>query len=200
MKMALEFDDFSPKNTNFGLLEELVEHYPKIKITMFTVAWEIRWGDQTAITLPQYKPFCDAVKKAVDQGWLEIAVHGLTHHPAEFAEISHDEARKRVIIAEKMFANRGIPITKIFKAPFWQLSKRGEQAITELGYYVAKDGYYNWNLRDDMPTDQEVILAHGHVQNTTGNGLEEIFPKLLKIPTDTEFMFLSEWVQKYGKK
>lgn len=196
MKIALEFDDFSPKNSNFGLLEELKEHYPGFKVTMFTTPWEIRWGDMTPITNPEYAPWVNAVKKCED--WLEIAVHGLTHAPMEFSELSYDEAKKRIMVAEKMFINRGIKYAKIFKAPFWALSAQGEKAIKDLGFTVVKDGYYNWNLADEMPK-LKVILGHGHVQNEMGNGLEEVFQKLMKLPTDTEFVFLSEYLKKYGK-
>lgn len=196
MKLALEFDDFSPKNSSFGLLEDLREHFPGFKVSMFTTPWEIRWGDQTPITQPEWTPWVEAVKKAED--WLEIEVHGLTHAPLEFGEITYEEAKKRIIIAEKMFTNREIKFQKIFKAPFWALSKQGEKALSELGYYVVKDHYYHWNLADEIPQNLEVIVGHGHVQNTMGNGLEECYQKLMKLPTDTEFIFLSDYLFKYG--
>lgn len=195
MKLVLEFDDFSPKNSNFGLLEELKEHYPNFKVTMFTTPWEIRWGDQSPITLPEYGPWVEAVKKC---DWIEIAIHGMTHAPMEFAEVSYDEAKKRVMIAEKMFQNRGIKYTKIFKAPFWALSINGEKAIKDLGFIVVKDGYYNWNLAEEMPK-LKVVVGHGHVQDTMGNGISECFQKLMKLPTDTEFITLTEYFEKYGK-
>lgn len=191
MKLILELDDFSPRNSNLGLLEDLKDHYKGFKVTLFTVPWEIRWGEPTPITEEKFRPFCEAIKKAED--WIEIAIHGLTHHPQEFAHITHDEAKKRLWVAEKMFINRGIKYVKIFKAPHWKLSKGGETAAIELGFKVVKDGYYNWNLKDEMPKKARgIIIAHGHIQNTMGNGLEEIMPKLLKLPTSTKFIWLSE--------
>ena len=90
MKIALEYDDFSPRNSNLGLLEDLKDHYKNFKVTLFTVPWEVRWGEQTPITLPKFRPFCHAVRRASD--WIEIAVHGLTHGPSviknEFGDIA----------------------------------------------------------------------------------------------------------------
>ena len=194
IKIALEYDDFSPKNTHFELLEELREHYPGFKVTMFIVPWEVRFGEQTPITQPEYAAFVKACKQSTD--WLEIAVHGLTHAPMEFAELSEEGARKRLVIGEKMFENREMKIAKIFKAPFWALSKEGKIAAEKLGYKVVEDHYYNWNLVDDFPQEVadrgDVIIAHGHVQNVVGNGMEETFSKLMKLPPDTTFYKLSE--------
>lgn len=202
MKIALEYDDFSPKNSSFGLLEDIKDHYPNFKVTMFATPWEIRWGEMTPITNEKWKPFVDACKIAIEQGWLELAIHGLTHAPMEFAEISSDEAIKRVLVAEKMFSNVGLKTVKIFKAPFWALSEQGEEAIQSADYYIAKDGYYHWNLANPLPENfptDKIMIAHGHVQNTMENGLEETMDKILSLPTDTEFYFLSEAVLKDGK-
>lgn len=198
IKIALEYDDFSPRNTRFDLLEKLREHYPTFKVTMFTVPWEVRFGTQTPITEPDYAPFVNAVKASKD--WLEVALHGLTHAPMEFAELSHDGATKRLVIGQKMFENRGIDLVKIFKAPFWALSKEAKQAAEDQGFKVVEDHYYNWNLADDFPQELAdkgvIIIAHGHVQDVVGNGMEETFAKLMKLPPDTEWLKLSEVILK----
>ncbi len=190
MRVCVEFDDFSPRNSNFGLLEDLKDHYKDFKVTLFTVPWEIRWGEPTPITEEKYRPFCEAIKKSVD--WIEIALHGLTHAPMEFEKMSYEGAKKRIVVAEKMLINREITYAKIFKAPHWKISEGAEKAAFQLGFHVMKDGYYNWNLKDEMPKGKDFLIAHGHIQNTMGNGLEEIMPKLLKLPTNTKFMWLSE--------
>lgn len=196
MKIALEFDDFSPRNSNFGILEDLMDHYEHFKVTMFTVPWEIRFGQQTPITQAAHDPWCEAVKKCK---WLEIALHGMTHAPLEFAEITTEEAHKRIVIGEKMFINKGIKLAKIFKAPQWEISKEATKAANDLGYDVVHDHYYNWNLADECPftpeqikNDEGTIIAHGHVQRVCGNGLEEVAHKIMKLPPDVEFIFLSE--------
>lgn len=190
MKVLFDLDDLSPRNTQLSLLEELKEHFPKFKVTMFMVPWEIRLGEPTPITDERFKPFCDALIKGSD--WIEVAVHGLTHAPEEFKTLGYEEAKKRIMVAEKMIINRGIPYTKLFKAPYWLLTKGGKEAAEELGFTVAEDGYYDWNIKDPLPRKKGDLIAHGHVQNVMGNGLEESYYRLLELPADTEFGFLSE--------
>lgn len=193
-KIALEYDDFGPKNSQLDLLEELKEHYPGFKVTLFTVPLDIRYGKPAPITEPEFAPWCKAVKQNED--WIEIALHGLTHLPMEFAEINEDAATKRIIVGEKMFENRGLTLAKIFKAPHWALSKDGKRAAEARGYKVCEDHYYHWNLADDFPEELarsgKVIIAHGHVQDVMGNGMAETFDKVMALPPDTQFFKLSE--------
>lgn len=196
MKVAIEYDDWSPTNSNFGILEKFKEHYPDFKVTMFTVPWEVRFGrniqESTPITMEKFKPFVDGIK---DSDWVEVALHGLTHAPMEFAELSYEAAIKRVVIGMKMFENVGIKnFAKIFKAPQWEISSEAERALKDMGFLVVKNGYYNWNLANEGPNAdaKEPYIIHGHVQDVCENGMEETQHKILKLPVDTEFMFLSE--------
>ena len=199
MTIKFELDDFSPLNHRFDLLEKLTRRYKDFKVTMFTVPWDIRLEPQkkgTPITDPDYKPWVEATQRAIEGGWLEVAIHGLTHAPSEFHHLTYDEAKKRVLTAQKMFVNVGIKYVPLFKAPYWQLSKDAKQAVEDLNLRVIEDGHYNWNIKDD-PTATLLsgsvgdVIAHGHVQNTVGNGLDESFGRLIKIPRETEWQFLS---------
>lgn len=196
MKVAIEYDDFSCKNHHLDVLEEFHDHYPDFKVTLFTVPWEVRFGrnlkESTPITLPKFKPFVEAINKA---DWIEIALHGLTHAPMEFAEVSYEGAIKRLVIGMKMFENVGIKnFTKIFKAPQWALSPEGKRAAEDMGFKVVEDGYFNWNLANDEPNKdaKEPFIMHGHVQDDCDNGMEETMFRVLKLPSDTEFLFLSD--------
>lgn len=205
MKVIVDFDDFSPLHNRFDLLEELREHYPDFKVTMFTVPWEIRYKNPAPITDEKHAGWVSAVKASK---WIEIAVHGLTHFPLEFAELTYDEAHKRIVVAEKMFINRGIEFVKLFKAPYWALSDEAKQAAQDLGYTVAENHYYNWNLADECPFTPEQILnddgylvAHGHVtKEGCDNYIEDAMPKLMKLPPGTQFITLSEFFKEtnYG--
>lgn len=192
LTVVLDFDDFSPRNTNFGLLEELHEHFPDFKVTLFTVPWEIRFGEQTPITEDKFSPFTKAIRKASD--WIEIALHGFTHAPREFENIPYEKAKKRIIVAEKMFINQKMPYAKLFKAPQWLLSEDGKRAAEDLGFVVVEDGGYNWNLKDERP-DGDFLWGHGHIQMEMDNGLEEVMPKLMQLPADTQFIWLSEHLE-----
>lgn len=196
MKIALEYDDFGPQNSNFGLLEKLKEHYPNFKVTLFTVPWDVRFGrnlqESAPITLDKFAPWCEAVSNA---DWIEVALHGLTHSPLEFAELSYEAAIKRIVIGMKMFENKGFKnFAKVFKAPQWEISPEAKRAATDMGFVVVEDGYYNWNLANDGPDADanEPYIMHGHVQDVCENGMSETFHKVTKLPVDTEFLFLSE--------
>lgn len=201
MKVVLEFDDFSPVKHEFSLLETLREHYPKIKFSMFTVPWEVRFGDQAPITDTKALPWVKGVQNATD--WIEIELHGLNHTPLEFAMLGKDEAWKRITIAEKMFQNRKVTLQKIFKAPYWMLSDEARQTAESMGYTVIDDHYYNWNLKDLCPfTDEQIIkdagyiVAHGHITNDgCDNAIGDVFPKLMRLPPETEFIFLSQYLK-----
>jgi hypothetical protein len=195
MYIALEADDFGPLNHRFDVLEKLRDRYPNFKITMFTIPWDIRYNTEkggTPIVKEEYSAWRNVVKHAIKDGWLEIAVHGFTHVPNEFGGIDARMADAKIQFAEKMFDDSGIKFTKIFKAPHWQLSQEGKEAIEKRGYKVVEDGYYNWNWKDEFPVELDDVIGHGHVQNVCDNGLEEALIRLVQIPNEYEFKFLSE--------
>lgn len=201
-KIAIEFDDLSVVQPAFTeaieALEKLRENYPKLKVTFFTTPWEVRFGIKGYLTYVDHKDRLRALQKLHEQGWVEYAVHGLTHLPSEFGLLTADDTKKRMIIAEKLFDEAKLPFVKVFKAPNWALSQEAEKVLIDMDYKVVKDGYYNWNLKDDMPKPQEhggkLVIAHGHVQNGDGcdNGVCETIHKLRKLPVETEFKFISE--------
>ena len=130
-------------------------------------------SEQTPITDEKFLPFVKAIKESP---WIEILVHGFAHLPLEFANLNYEDAKKRIMVAEKMFQNRGIEYKKIFKAPMWTISPEAEQAAVDLGFRVVHGGYYHWNLNSEdvrlpngelvnfreVPKDQ-LIIGHGHI-------------------------------------
>lgn len=197
MTITLDYDDFSPLNHRFDLLSNLRERYPDFAVTLFAVPWEIRFSPDTKgtpITDERYASWCSAVRQSVNEGWMQIALHGLTHAPREFESLSYQEAKNRVLVAQKMFANVAIPTVTLFKAPQWLLSEDAKKAIEDLGITVVEDGYYNWNLKDSMPKKKKKIIAHGHIQDevSTQNGMEQSFVRLTKIPSDAKWGFLKD--------
>jgi hypothetical protein len=201
MTISLEFDDYSPVNNNLGLLEKVHEHYPGCKITLLTVPWEVRFGEQALLTLPQYKPLVNATKKYIKEGWVEIGMHGLTHSPREFEtnlrkDLSDlDFFAFRIMAGQRIFEKVGLPYKKIFLAPFWQICEAARTAAQKLGFRLIEEKDFNWNLRDEMPKKLKTVKGHGHIQNTCQNGLEESMPKIMSIPTGARWGFLSELLE-----
>lgn len=193
--IALEADDFGPLNHRLDVLRKLRDRYPDFKITMFTVPWDIRFnteGGGTPISKPEYSEWVNIVRHGVEDGWLEIAVHGLTHAPREFEGMDAKQAGARITFAEKFFEDVKIPYVKIFKAPQWLLSAEAKEVIEGCGYKVVEDGYYNWNIKDEFPVELDTIIGHGHVQDVCGNGLDESLFRLVQIPSEYKFKFISE--------
>jgi predicted deacetylase len=210
MKIAIEYDDFSPTNPAvlpaIEVLHNIREHYEGFKVTMFTIPWECRFGKTISLVHEECKPFVKVMKKMYDDGWMQYALHGLTHigpseenpHTApEFANLTYDSAYKRIKGGKDIFELIDVPLLPIFKAPNWAISQEGEQAVKDHGLQLVKDRYYHWNLKDPMPKQTEfgdkIVIAHGHVQNDVcRNGIQETSHKLMNLPEGTEFYFLDK--------
>jgi hypothetical protein len=193
--VALEADDFNPVNHRLDVLRKLRDRYDDFKITMFTVPWDIRYETEKGgapITDERFTEWVNIVRHGVDDGWLEIAVHGLTHAPREFEGMEKKQADARITFAEKFLKDAKIPFVKIFKAPQWLLSEEAKKAVEDRGYKVVEDGYYNWNFKDDFPVELDEVIGHGHVQNVCDNGLDEALLRLVQIPEEYKFKFISE--------
>lgn len=196
MRLALDFDDFSPLNSRLDLIDQIRQRYPKFKVTMFTIPWDIRFSIDTKgtpITEERFRWWVDVVKNGIKEGWLEIMLHGLTHAPHEFEKLTYTEARNRILVGRKMFENVGIECKPYFKAPQWLISEGGKKAVKDSNMTLVEDHYYNWNLKDHMP-EGDNLIAHGHVQDelSTQNGMEQSLFKLFEVPEDAEWVFLSE--------
>lgn len=195
--IALEFDDYQPLQHRMDVMEKLRERYPSLKLTLFTIPWDIRFEREKGglpISAERFKPWVNMVRHAVAEGWMEIAVHGLTHAPSEFLNITAKLADAKVMFAEKFFEDVQIPYVKIFKAPQWLLSPEGKEAIIKRGYKVVEDHYYNWNIKDEFPVELDNVIGHGHIQDGDGcdNGIDESLIRLVQIPDEYEWKFVSE--------
>ena len=196
--VSMDFDDFSPLNHRFDLIAMIQNRYPDFKVTMFTIPWDIRISTSkkgTPITEPEYRPWVNAVKQAVDAGWMEVAIHGLTHAPEEYAQLTYTQAKNRLLVATKMFDNVGIKTNGMFKAPQWLISEGAKQAVKDMGLTLMEDGYYTWNLKDDKPKKQKLI-AHGHIQDerSTNNGMEQSLVRIFQIPKNARWCHVREMI------
>ena len=200
MKIALDYDDYGPMNHRWDIIDQLRTRFDDLKVTMFTIPWDIRFLPESKgaqITDPKFKAWVEKTKEAIEDGWMEVAIHGLTHLPLEFGELSYQEAKNRILVAQKMFVNVGIKTNGMFKAPNWAISEKAKQAVEDLGLQLMEDGYYNWNLRDERPDKRVNLIAHGHIQDGDGvnNGIEETYMKLADLPHDIKWQHLREAIK-----
>ena len=182
MKISLNLDDFSPYNSNLDLLRYLASFFPQFKVTLFTIP---------QFDMPLVSDWCEQVIKAVNEGWLEIGLHGLLHCEEEFYRLSYEESMDKFIKIKAEFDRMKIPTTKLFKAPWWALSDMARKALLDFGLKNVESNYFTWNMKDPMPNTQ-IIIAHGHIDDQCGNGLQESLVKIKAIPNDSEWIFLSK--------
>lgn len=193
--IALDFDDYSPLNHRLDIIRKLRDRYEDFKVTMFLVPWDIRFNHAnggTPISHIDYGEWRNITRHAVEDGWMQVAIHGLTHAPREFEDMDAKQAQARLTFAQKFLEDAKIEYIHMFKAPQWLLSSEAKKVIEDNGFTVMEDGYYNWNVKDDFPVELDNVIGHGHVQNVCDNGLEESLIRIMQIPPDYEWKFLSE--------
>jgi len=166
----LDFDDFSEYNNRLDWLWMLAHEFPYFKVNLFAIPTQCS------------RKFIEYIRTLK---WINLCVHGYEHK-------NNEEVTKGILNAycpDMGFA-------KIYRAPYWQLSDKMYKRLKRLGYKIMlhpddpRQGIkYNWNIKDSPPS-RKILFAHGHIQDTQGNGLVEAFSNIMKLPKDTEFKFL----------
>ena len=202
-------DDFSILNNRLDLLLRLKESYPKLKVSLFTIPFDIssEIGVQGRIMRTETLKL---IKKQLD--WIELIPHGLTHMPREFEKCDYKTMREYVIPAiDECFKRDDLPYVKGFKPPFWLWNKEVVRALDDEGWWGAIDAnqrdqektkrYYVYTHSIDSPfyeSDLDIWKLHGHISMGSKNNIERCLSLLFKMPTDAEFKFASEKVEENG--
>jgi len=150
----------------FKYILSLLDEFPKLKITLFVVPnWidkpndpflfkhikkllGLRYTNQwygEPFRLDKHEDWCEWLNSFVEKGKIEICVHGLYHHrdsdphSAEFKDLSYEECKRRILLAEKIFKNAGLKYSKIFRPPGWGISEGLFKALKDLKYSISLD-------------------------------------------------------------
>lgn len=194
--MVIDFDDFgcthiiSDQTQSHDCRDALDKlHYanPNFKVTLFTIPGELTY---------ELAEWCKA-----NNGWVQLAVHGILHKTNyECEKMTYEEFDTHMQILKPMLDTYFV---KGFKSPGWQTSDDVFRWLLDNDYWVADQGY-NDHRRPDMKAylnydgvfkvnGEEVKAHHGHVWNCVGNGIYEDFDNIVnKIKDETEFKFISE--------
>lgn len=177
MEVYLDLDDWNKPNDTPEVYEALKEldHY-------FDGGFKVNLFVSLKLPIPD--------KRAL-QGMGDYLMHGTKHQNWEVpthAEIYRWENAKR---------------TKIYKAPYWQLSDELYDRLISRGWRVMLNGEdnldprngirFNWNIKDKPDLSAFVLIGHGHVQNVCGNGLLESIDRIKMLPRSTVFKFLKDY-------
>lgn len=191
-KLLLDFDDLHPRKPENCLdsIKYLVDKIPEIKLLFFTIP------KLEGIPLYLYPEWCREIRRFIDAGNVQLAVHGLCHSTLEFQNINYTDAFNKIQEAENIFTRSNLPFVKIFKGPHWGLNSNAVEALKNLNYkaifshqdfkHLEVGGiefkYYNWNLKDPFPEHlhypDSIILGHGHTHSVCDNGILETRDKI----------------------
>jgi len=203
-EVYLNFDDFNPVNNNLFFFRKLKENYPNLKVTLFTTPESIQSGKKESFL--DHPDLCDELR---EMDWLEFCPHGWHHPdmksgmPPEFGSLSYMDTQAYIKDIDTFFKTINLPYKKIFKAPQYRLSEAAKDCFRDNGWTIMIDGegawyptdiktvYYNWNINGDFPILRNKVISYGHIQDI-GNGLVECWDKLLQMPTDSNFKFISQ--------
>lgn len=206
MKYSLDFDDWSILNNRLDLLLRLKESYPQLKVSLFTIPYDIAYENDVSARLLREKTVAE-VKKHLS--WMQIIPHGLIHVPREFEKCTYETMKEHIFPAiEEAFSKDGIPYEKGFKAPYWLWNEGVVRALDEEGWWGAIDRnqnmlktkrYYQYShsIHEAYYTaiNRDTIKLHGHITGSIYNSFERCFSNLFKMDTNAEFVFVSELLE-----
>lgn len=155
---------------------------PSFKATLFTIPDEMT---------RELLDWCQA-----NQGWIELAVHGIKHTSNyECAEMSYNEFDglmsdfDRSEMIDQHFV-------KGFKAPGWQISQGIYEWLHDNDWWVADQPYNDERRPKGLKVykiDENAL--HTHTWDCVGNGVYEKFDEIIeRVKYETEFKFVSEVV------
>lgn len=203
-KVILDLDDFSLENNNLYFLDQLKRVYPQLKVSLFYIPFDVAYF----MTLKdvQRKEVLQMVKDRLD--WIELIPHGLTHKEAEFLHVKDDNYEPIFEAVEEAYKTYDLPLVKGFKAPQWLYKQNLVDYLNKKGWWMAVDKnqpeaprtkiYYEYSHSIDEPIgkqkDGSILKLHGHISKPSANDLPSNIGNLLNIPTDAQFMFISEYL------
>ncbi len=200
---TLDLDDFSVENNNIYYLDQLKRVYPKLKVSLFYVPFDVHYFDR--IMDFERKEVIKMIKDRLD--WIELIPHGLTHVEEEFLHIKGDDYETIFKGIEEAFQTYGLPMVKGFKAPQWSYKPNLVDFLENKGWWLAVDRnqydaprtkrnyVYTHSINEPYwLCTKDTIRLHGHISLPSRNNLPDNLANLLKINPDIEWKFVSEVV------
>lgn len=203
-KVVLDFDDFSLVNNKFQTLFKLREHFPKLKVSMFTVPCDVEYEFGPAHIFRD--DALETLKLNLD--WIQLIPHGLTHSIHEFENADTASMELTIKAIDEVFGKDDLPYEKGFKAPQWLWNKDVVDTLDRYGWWGAVDRnqpdmitpkkFYRYNFQAWEPfwlSDLPVLKIHGHINPKMDNDLEKCFLRLMQMPPDAEFHFVTDFLE-----
>lgn len=204
--ICLDFDDFSVLRSRMDFLLRLKEHYPDLKVSMFTIPYDYEYE------IGQLSIQRDESLKTIHENldWIQIIPHGLMHIPEEFYQCDKHTMRLAMKAIDEAFEKDGLPYERGFKAPYWLWNQEVVDVLDEKGWWGAVDPHqpemcktkktytYTHSIEDPFwHSTNDVLKLHGHMTLPSANNIEDCFLHLMKMPRDAKFVFASELVEEH---
>lgn len=226
---VLDFDDFSLSAPNFDRLLKLKEHFPNLKVTLFFYPFDETMVSGLASLDKYYqwaqlvKQNLDWIELAVhgffhDPGEFMKSKEETRELLARFHDMTSSFTYKKRVAwlpwrkRDRMYID--LPYQKVVKGPKWMVGEEAYEYFRDNDWLVAIDRnqpkprvpglktyVYNWSIEETPPLDYKILKGHGHLTTTTPNSLgwEHCFMNILRLPPDVEFLFISEYYERFGK-
>ena len=204
MKVVLDIDDFSVLRSRMDLLLQIKEHYPGFKVSMFAIPVDYEY--ETSQLRLQRDKALQSIHDNLD--WIQIIPHGLTHMPREFENADRQTMQMALAAIDEAFKHDNLPYVGGFKAPYWLWNQDVVDVLDDLGWWGAQDRNQPGNIRTkrfyeythsiDEPFWNErtdLLKLHGHISLPSANNLEDCLLNIFKLPSDTEFCFVTDFIE-----
>ena len=171
---------------------------------MFTVPFDANYELDLQARIFKKKAV-EMLKKNLD--WVQIIPHGLTHMQDEFLRADKDSTRLALKAIDEIFTKDKIPYEKGFKPPYWRWNQDVVDVLNEEGWWGAIDErlpmlktkkFYKYDFLIHEPfwlSEKDVVRIHGHIDGKSDNDIEKSFLYLMKMPSDVEFHFVTDYLE-----
>jgi predicted deacetylase len=199
MVACLDLHDFSVVNNRMLWLLSLKSYFDNFKVSLFTVPFDEKqdWGPYTI-----RKDYLAEIKKNLD--WIQLIPHGFKHNGTEVKNWTYIETMDKLKDIEAVFRIDDLPFEKGFCAPHWRWNEDVVRALNDSGWWGAVDRrqpkmvktnkYYKYSHCLDEKWSDGDLKLHGHIYGTL-NDLGKNFDKLLTLPKDTDWRFVTDFLE-----
>lgn len=203
--VALDLHDFSVLRSRMDLLLTIKEHFPSFKVTLFTIPFDYEY-ELSPLKIQRPKAL-EQIRANLD--WMQIVPHGITHQFGEFKDADKQTMRMYLDTVEAELGKDGFTTVEHgFCAPNWLWNQDVVDVLNARGWWGAIDRnqpemlkpkrFYRYTHDLTEPfwlSTAERMAIHGHMTPPSANNLEDCLRGILKLPTDTQWVFASEFVE-----
>lgn len=201
---CLSFDDPTVYNHKIDTLLRLKEYLPKLKVSFFMVPVDVANEQVPA----QRMMLASNLKLIADNlDWIQLIPHGLTHANREFEKADREAMELAIKAIENVFDGYKLPFERGFKAPQWLWNQDVCDVLSEHGWWGAVDRNqpkmarpkhtytYTHSIHEPFWLDDtDTLCLHGHYSPPMDNDIDKCLTNLIKLPYNTEFKFVSDFV------